>query len=567
MKGIKKYFAMIAVIIMAIAVLPSIPVYASGKVVVAVSASSLNIGDTVTVTATAQGPGGEQTTAMLGFNYDSSKLSFVSCSDSTYSGGGGGYVGVVAEKASITLKATAAGSASVSVSGSDGVIFSSGEEVGELSAGGTTITINNAAGLSDNNEDEVGTNNSAGENNANQSGDNSLASLKISPGTLSPAFKYSTTSYTANVGEDVTEIAVDAKASNGKATVESVTGNTDLKAGANTVSIVVKAENGTTATYKIVVTRGGAAENPEEKEPEETEETGEEDPEAITINGHDFNLAATIPEDKVPEEFTKTTVNCKGQDVEALQFDKGNVILVYLTTPDTEVTNMLAVYDQESGIIYPFVKVTMGNSYYIILNPPAQTELSEMYAATTVELGEYGTVSAYGNQDSELSDFYLLYAISNNGNTGWYQYDKAEGTLQRYIEQEVEGTGEEEANADMKSLQNAYDKLNKQYSKEKSFSRKAMAVLIFLVAVLIIVIVNLLLRGKKEDDEWENDFEKVPKRFSKKIEEKPREEIKEETKEEPKQEKSIPRKKEKVPMDEPLPEEKDDFEVIDLDDL
>lgn len=605
MKGLKKYFGIIISIIMVLAVVPAFPSYASGRVVVAVSSSSLNIGDTVTITATAQGPSGEQTTATLGFNYDSSKLSFVSCSESTYSGGGGGYVGVVAEKASITLKAESAGSASVSVSGDDGVIFSSGEEIGNLSAGGTTITVNNAATTTTttNNNDDGNT------TNQNLSGDNSLSSLTISPGTLSPAFKYSTTSYTASVGSDVNEIAVDAKVSNSKATVESVSGNTNLKEGTNTISIVVKAENGTTATYKIVVTKGGASQ-PTQEEPTEETPTETDNVDGIMLNGHEYNLAATIPDDNIPEEFSKITVNCKGQDVEALQFDKGNVVLVYLTTPDTEVKNTLAVYDQESGSIYPFVKVVMGSSYYIILNPPAETGLSEEYTAATVDIGEYGALAAYSNQEPSLSDFYLVYAISNGGNTGWYQYDKSEGTLQRYIQQSSETTVDEEAlNADMRSLQNAYDKLDKQYTSEKSFARRTIAVLVFVIAVLLVIIVNLFLRRRNEEDEWEDDFNEVPKRFRKKPEEpketsddwedeepdeKPRrgilrkkqqeDQVLEEKpkrgafgkkqQEEESSETKVPEKKEpgkktpeKKEPEKKEPEEPDDFEVIDLDDL
>lgn len=607
MKGLKKYFGIIISIIMVLAVVPAFPSYASGRVVVAVSASSLNIGDTVTITATAQGPSGEQTTATLGFNYDSSKLSFVSCSESTYSGGGGGYVGVVAEKASITLKAESAGSASISVSGDDGVIFSSGEEIGNLSAGGTTITVNNAAATTTTNNNGEGNT-----TNQNLSGDNSLSSLTISPGTLSPAFKYSTTNYTASVGSDVNEIAVDAKVSNSKATVESVTGNTNLKEGNNTISIVVKAENGTTATYKIMVTKGGASQ-PTQEEPTEETPTETDNVDGIMLNGHEYNLAATIPDDNIPEEFSKITVNCKGQDVEALQFDKGNVVLVYLTTPDTEVKNTLAVYDQESGSIYPFVKVVMGSSYYIILTPPAETGLSEEYTAATVDIGEYGALAAYSNQEPSLSDFYLVYAISNGGNTGWYQYDKSEGTLQRYIQQSSETTVDEEAlNADMRSLQNAYDKLDKQYTSEKSFARRTIAVLIFAIAVLLVIIVNLFLRRRNEEDEWEDDFNEVPKRFRKKpeepkeqketadewedeeLDEKPRRGIlrkkqqedqalqekpkrgafgkkqqEDESSEKKEPEKKEPGKKtpEKKEPEKKEPEEPDDFEVIDLDDL
>lgn len=561
MKGLKKYLGLIMGIIMAIVILPIMPAYASGKVVVAVSASSLNIGDTVTVTATAQNENGEQVSTTLGFQYDSSKLSFVSCSDSEYSGGEGGSVEVSAARASITLKATAAGSASVSVSGSDG-----------LTAGGTTLTVTDGTVA------------------VAQSGDNSLSSLKISPGTLSPTFQYNTTSYTATVASDVTEVSVDAKPSNAKATIESITGNTNLKEGSNTISIVVKAENGAKATYKIVVTKGGTAEQPQEEEP--ADGTGEEEAGVITLNGKEFHLAATIPADRVPEDFTKTTINCMGQEVEALQFNMGDVVLVYLTTPDTEVKNTLAVYEAQSGNIYQFAKVEMGNGYYIILNPPADAEVSEQYAASMVEIGEYGAVQAYGNQEPSLSDFYLVYAINNTGNIGWYQYDKSEGTLQRYTQQS-EGTSvdEEALNADMKSMQNSYDKLNEQYTSEKSFARKTIAVLIFIIAVLVVIIVNLFLRRGKDEDEWEDDFKEVPKRFRKKADEP--EALEEELIEEPEEEKpkrglwkkksqkevdweekEVEKKPEKKPERKPEKkapekevEEKDDFEVIDLDDL
>lgn len=605
MKNRKKFWGMIIAMMLVIGAVPVMPVHASGKVSVAVSASSLNIGDTVTVTATAQGPGGEQTTATLGFSYDSGKLSFVSCSESTYSGGGGGYVGVVGEKASITLKATAAGSAAVSVSGSDGVIFSSNEEIGELSAGGTTIKVNNAAGNSGTASNDTGTANpNAGTDvtdNANKSADNSLSSLSISPGSLSPAFQYSTTSYTAAVGADVTEVAVDAKVSNANATVESVTGNTGLQPGANTISIVVKAENGTTATYKIVVTKGGAAtdQKPEETPEEDKGETPEKSTGAVTLNGHEYKVSPTIADDLVPADFTKTTITCNGTEAEGLQFDKGNVVLVYLTTPDTEVKNTLAVYDQTDGSFYPFIKIPMGDNYIIILNPPAETGLSESYTAAVVEIGTYGAVNAFSskpqaagtqgeaqNQEgagteggTNPGEFYLVYGASNQGNTGWYQYDSKETTFQRYIQNtdvEPEENSDHSPDADMKGLQNAYDTLDKQYKEEKSFARKTIAVLIFLAAVLIVVIVNLLLRNKKSggEEDWEDDFEQTPKRFRKREKEIEIEEpeIKKERPPVRKPvEKPVEKPKEQTPekadLNKPLEEEPDDFEVIDLDDL
>ena len=50
---------------------------------------------------------------------------------------------------------------------------------------------------------------------------------------------------------------------------------------------------------------------------------------------------ATVPDDVIPQDFTKDTVTCQGQQVECLRFEKGTLTLVYLTTPSTEVKNTL----------------------------------------------------------------------------------------------------------------------------------------------------------------------------------------------------------------------------------
>ena len=50
--------------------------------------------------------------------------------------------------------------------------------------------------------------------------DNSLSSLSLSAGDLSPAFQYNVTDYTASVGQEVTSVEVNAKTSNANAVVE-----------------------------------------------------------------------------------------------------------------------------------------------------------------------------------------------------------------------------------------------------------------------------------------------------------------------------------------------------------
>ena len=88
-----------------------------------------------------------------------------------------------------------------------------------------------------------------------KSSDSSLKSLTIDHGTLSPAFSQSTRTYTATVDADITEINVDAIPNSLYGNIKSITGNTNLKFGANQVEVIVEAENKTTSSYIINVTR------------------------------------------------------------------------------------------------------------------------------------------------------------------------------------------------------------------------------------------------------------------------------------------------------------------------
>lgn len=85
----------------------------------------------------------------------------------------------------------------------------------------------------------------------NRSTNNYLKELTISSGKIT--FNKYTTDYTTAVYYDVTKLNVTAVAEDSKATV--TINNPDLKVGNNIITIVVKAENTTTRTYKIMVTR------------------------------------------------------------------------------------------------------------------------------------------------------------------------------------------------------------------------------------------------------------------------------------------------------------------------
>lgn len=512
---------------------------ASGKTTIAVSAGSLNIGQTVTVTAKALSASGDSAYANMVLTYDAGILEFVSC-NATY-GGGGGSISVASDSFSVTLKAISAGKASISLSATDGVIYGTEEELDSMAGSSTSVTVKNEAAGSNGNAGNgsssgTGSNNNTGSNTAALSADNSLKALTISPGTLSPAFKGSTTKYTATVDNSVTSIAVSATPVNEKATIESVTGNTNLAVGANVVQIVVKAENGTTATYKITVTRqaagttgsettttggengddgNGDSETPEDTEEVDTTETPVSAADVV-INNTTYHIADNFTEEQIPADFTEATVNFRGTECRGLTFDKGTISLIYLETDNVDATTgRFFIYDETRDVVYDFMKFTAGESSYVIpLLAPLDSVLPESYVQVSLQMPENTVMTAYQlpvEDGEEASDFYIFYGVNQDGTEGWYQYDAAEGTYQR-----VNGNITETADSssdDLAALQSEYDELSKKYKDAKSFSRNMIAVIIFVLAIAAVVILNIVLFGRKkkgkdellEDDDSENE--------------------------------------------------------------
>ena len=106
------------------------------------------------------------------------------------------------------------------------------------------------------------------------SNDATLSALALSEGTLDPAFASAKDSYTASVIHSVAQITVTPTASAAGATVAYLDGSddaladadggtdgqqVDLSTGANTIKVKVTAEDGTTKTYTVTVTRAATA--------------------------------------------------------------------------------------------------------------------------------------------------------------------------------------------------------------------------------------------------------------------------------------------------------------------
>ena len=239
MKRVKA--AVLAMVILCSVILPTVNVQAAtGKTTIAVSAGEIKVGENVSITVKAKTSAGNTAKAKLKLTYDEDILEFVSCS-ATYDGGAGGSVTATASSMTVKFKAVAEGRCPLYVEASNGVDSGSGSSLSSVEGCSTNITVKAASGNQN--------------NSGNLSKDNSLKKLSLSAGTLSPQFAGNVVNYTATVPGNVTEVEVKAETSNANANIESISGNTDLQVGLNTIKIVVEAENGALATYTIELTR------------------------------------------------------------------------------------------------------------------------------------------------------------------------------------------------------------------------------------------------------------------------------------------------------------------------
>lgn len=93
--------------------------------------------------------------------------------------------------------------------------------------------------------------------------DNSLKKLEVSTGTLSPSFNKNTLIYGVTVSDTTTNISINAKENNNKATIMyyykgvevNNLNNLNLEYGNNEANIVVTAEDGSQKTYKVIINR------------------------------------------------------------------------------------------------------------------------------------------------------------------------------------------------------------------------------------------------------------------------------------------------------------------------
>ena len=493
----KKLFGCILSLVMAVMLVftPAEHVYAQG-LGLSVSSSSVAVGKTVKVTVSM--PSGYFGTVVI------------SSSDEGVLSNGGDGVANIGDAAgyptsqSFSFTAKAVGSCTIKAYCTV-VGDAEGNDAGGVITGASTkVTVTSASSNNDSNSNKDNSGSNTGnDSNANKDNENkeekkssnaSLGSLVISAGTLSPEFSAATKDYTATVDYSCSSLAVTANPADSKASVTSVTGNDSLEVGENTVSVVVTAEDGSTSTYNIVVTRRA------EDDPENADK--QDNWKKFDINGTEWTMVNDIPEDVVPEGFEHSKTVIDGLEYNTLHGTFGDITLVYL---QSESGNGLFVYDVAQNAAYEFVRIN-SESHFIVVLLPKVDDVPDGYNEISLSIEGKGVATAYQTKveksDDQTKDFYLVYAMNDNGESGWYTYDSVDGTYMRNelstptVAQEENDTTKSEL---VPGIANKYLVLA--------------AILVLIIIILALLLLVVIVKNKKRTANEENDEEDDTKEF------------------------------------------------------
>ena len=343
-----------------------------------------------------------------------------------------------------------------------------------------------------------------------KSSNNNLKSLNVDPGTLTPAFAAGTLKYTMPVAEGLSKITVSAAPADAKASV-TITGNTKLVDGDNTIKITVTAENGSKKIYTIIATRAGPTPTPvATPTPAVT----------ITLPGGLYTVL-DLPLDMVPPAgFAATTITLNGQTVQIYQAAQGDLNLFYLAAADG--TTGLYYYSKSADTYLPFVVMTIPAQLFTVLTPESSVTIPAGFvetklllngqsviawqreAATPTTLGSTTAQSLPSETADPLSTVettsttavspdgeYLLYLMDSSGAKNFYLYNTATLALSQYIPEITIETSETTSGSETSETTTAGDNpIGKDFNIWQLFSLALGLICLVLIGMVIWLVVR-----------------------------------------------------------------------------
>ena len=363
--------------------LNTLTIHAGYTFTVSSSKSQVNPNESFTVTVKVPGSGMFFATASNGNVSPSSKYCDTSC----------------------TFEATAGSS------GTTKITITAGKEgtSNEVTAFEDDSAITGSKGVSVKIKSSSSSGSSGSSSTVTKSSDNSLKSLTVSEGTLSPAFSKDVTEYTLELGPEINKINVKGIANHEDASVKG-NGDIDLTVGENIIKITVTAENGNPKVYKINAIVDDAP--------------------LVFVKFNDSELGVVRNLDSIPklDGFEETTVKIDDKEINAWYSQERNITVLYL---QDENTKDFYLYDETNGITSKFNLMNIDGKLLGFSDIPTELQEKNGFTYQEVTINDKTLMGWVFNNES-FKNYSLIYAMDDEGNYNFYQYENTQKTLQLY---------------------------------------------------------------------------------------------------------------------------------------
>ena len=206
----------------------------------------------------------------------------------------------------------------------------------------------------------------------------------------------------------------------------------------------------------------------------------------IVIGSLTLEIQEKFTAEDIPIDFSADDITFQGKTYKGISYDNGDLKALYLVDKEKNVGTFY-ICDDKTASIYPFVRVTYGSGYLILLQNDDASELPEGSEETIIALDNGTQLKAFWHLGEEqTSDFYEVYTMNEVGECGWYSYDKVDKTCQRLNIQDN--------SAKMKNLNDSYNKLKKQSEEQRKGFHKIIAGIGLLVILLLFACLNSMLK-------------------------------------------------------------------------
>lgn len=326
-----------------------------------------------------------------------------------------------------------------------------------------------------------------------------LASIKLSNGSLSPAFNANTTNYNVTVKYDVDEINITGSVADGKSTYAGG-GTFALQVGSNERVLTVTAEDGTKKTYIVNIKR-----MTEEETLAAEEEERNANPLLVVIDGVDYTIVNEIDDTMVPAGFTKETVTRKEKEITVLNETSGKYQLCWLVDSngengawykrDAEDEFTKLAYINANGVMYIIERIDGGEAL-----PSGFVRADYQINGQTVDAIKY--------KEDALADFYIFNCfVAGCTESALYRYDEVEGTMQRAADFDAVKSGASIGTStnDTSTTTNQDDSW---FGAMTKTGKMVFFLTIFIALILVAIGVLLILKivSSKKDD-YEDDYD------------------------------------------------------------